>query len=105
MVWCLGLAILSLIISQGADGEPDSLGSRTPCWSRGRGVPPGFSVSRSEEGRISSGSAHIKDSLNPFTEAWGAHRDREGVSPPSPDSGSLLCPHAPVCLPCRSREA
>lgn len=41
MVWCLGLAILSLIISQGADGEPDSLGSRTPCWPWGRGGPPG----------------------------------------------------------------
>ena len=75
--------------------------SRTP-WAPeppvglgGWGGPPGFSVSRSEEGRSSSGSANIKDSLNPFTEAWGAHRDREGVSPPSPDSGSLLCPHAP----------
>ena len=45
MVWCLSLAILSLIISQGADGELDgeldSLGSRTPCWLWGRGGPPG----------------------------------------------------------------
>lgn len=40
MVWCLGLAILSLIISQGADGEPDSLGSRTPCWPWGLGGSP-----------------------------------------------------------------
>lgn len=30
MVWCLSLAILSLIISQGADGELHSLASRTP---------------------------------------------------------------------------
>lgn len=41
MVWCLSLAILSLIISQGADGELDSLGSRTPCWPWRRGGPPG----------------------------------------------------------------
>lgn len=30
MIWCLSLAILSLIISQGADGELHSWNSRTP---------------------------------------------------------------------------
>lgn len=42
MVWCFSLAILSLIISQRADGELDS---RTPCELWGGGVPQGFSVS------------------------------------------------------------
>lgn len=29
MIWCLSLTILSLVISQGADGEPDPRGSLT----------------------------------------------------------------------------
>lgn len=41
MVWCLGVAILSLIISRGADGEPDSRGSGAPCWPWGGGQSPG----------------------------------------------------------------
>lgn len=104
MVWCLSLAILSLIISQGADGELDSLGSRTPCWLWGRGGPLGFSVSRSKEGRSSSGSANIKDSFNPITKAWGTHRDR--VSPlPVLALGPCWVLMPPACPPCRSREA
>ena len=58
------------------------------------GGPLGFSVSRSVEGRNSTGSAEVEDSLNHFPKAWGAHKDREGISPPSPGSGPLLCPHA-----------
>lgn len=58
------------------------------------GGPLGFSVRRSAEGRSNTGSAEVEDFLNHFTKAWGAHKDREGISPPSPDSGPLLCPHA-----------
>ena len=66
--------------------------------------PPGFSVSRSEEGRSSSGSANIKDSFNPITKAWGTHRDR--VSPlPVLALGPCWVLMPPACPPCRSREA
>lgn len=88
MVWCLSLAILSLIISQGADGE---LGSRNPYWPWGGRWSP-----RGSQGR--GGLAPVlQKSRIPFITSQRPgepHRAREGISPPSPDSGPLLCPRA-----------
>lgn len=72
MVWCLGVAILSLIISQGADGEPDSRGSGAPCWPWG-GSPPGGK--REWGGR--AGPGDVAESLSHFAKPGGALRATE----------------------------
>lgn len=61
MVWCLRVTILSLVISQGADGEPNSLGPGGPC-----GDTP-----RSGEGRGRAGSGEVGE-LRLFTKSQEA---------------------------------
>lgn len=102
MVWCLSLAVLSLIISQGADGELDSLGSGAPCgpWGGGHSLG-GFSVSTRGRGRIGL----LPEKLRILSTSSQSPRECSEVLREPPVPALILVPVVDRPPPCRSREA